>query len=531
MSPSKTSPTEPTWKSSLGKALAPGSEWPDKDELLDVVYWGKQVLSLFVGLIFGFTPMTGILGIISYVVISSVVAQHYVTKFQKVDEDDVGGFWELSKEGFGAAFATYMVTWITQRVSERRIKILKECEAEKLSCSVFDALNGFSSTDEPLQGMWTLTPVILKLPNVSDWTIVSEDTSEIGVKYLKRYSNSDKSIFSGFGLKDKEATIIHHFGMNTPDNFQYPLLSAGFILSRVAIERIRKAREDDRWNGFAIDASYEFALLLYKRLSLRLTHDPSVFCCGNHSVSDGCLVRCSVPQPTSATLRDTDIQVMIKTYTGYHQSRLPVLRDTWTARIPRVEYCSDKRDEQIPTIDLGVANTDRGHCGKTWAIFKRFLEKPGDGTKWLLIADDDTLMSWKRLKNVLEAFDPKDSIIIGERYGFGLSVNGQTGYDYPTGGSGMIFSRSAVRYLLETCPACAADNDPDDMTIGICAIQSGIPIVHEPGLHQARPQDYARECLQYPISFHKFTDIDPRHVYRTYLADDEESEIDIRSEL
>ncbi|CAO4379987.1 unnamed protein product [Caenorhabditis nigoni] len=113
MASKSSSPMEPTWTTTLGKALAPRSVWPDKDELLDVVYWGKQVLSLLVGFVFGITPMTGLLGIISYVVISSVVAQHYVTKFQKVDEEEVGGFWELSKEGFGAAFATYMVTWIT----------------------------------------------------------------------------------------------------------------------------------------------------------------------------------------------------------------------------------------------------------------------------------------------------------------------------------------------------------------------------------------------------------------------------------
>ncbi|CAD6186922.1 unnamed protein product [Caenorhabditis auriculariae] len=104
---------ENSWTATLGKALRPGQDWPDKDELLDVVYWGKQVLSLFVGIVFGVTPLYGILALIGYVAISSVIAQHYVVKFQKVDEEEVGGFWELAKEGFGAAFATFMVTWIT----------------------------------------------------------------------------------------------------------------------------------------------------------------------------------------------------------------------------------------------------------------------------------------------------------------------------------------------------------------------------------------------------------------------------------
>ncbi|VDM67079.1 unnamed protein product [Strongylus vulgaris] len=132
----------------MNKALHAGSDWSDKDELLDVVYWGKQrnhhfpfcrlffvlvkshryireqkifaklfisiqILSLIIGVTFGAASMHGILAILAYVVISTMVAQHFVVKYQQVDEDEVGGFWELAKEGFGSAFATFMVAWIT----------------------------------------------------------------------------------------------------------------------------------------------------------------------------------------------------------------------------------------------------------------------------------------------------------------------------------------------------------------------------------------------------------------------------------
>ncbi|KAK6756833.1 hypothetical protein RB195_014951 [Necator americanus] len=102
-----------SWTESLSKALHAGSEWSDKDELLDVVYWGKQILSLIIGVAFGAASMHGILAILAYVVISTMMAQHFVVKYQQVDEDEVGGFWELAKEGFGSAFATFMVAWIT----------------------------------------------------------------------------------------------------------------------------------------------------------------------------------------------------------------------------------------------------------------------------------------------------------------------------------------------------------------------------------------------------------------------------------
>ncbi|CAJ0588907.1 unnamed protein product [Cylicocyclus nassatus] len=102
MSKRSASPEKYNWTDSLGKALHAGSEWSDKDELLDVVYWGKQILSLVIGIAFGAASMHGILAILAYVVISTMVAQHFVVKYQQVDEDEVGGFWELAKEGFGS---------------------------------------------------------------------------------------------------------------------------------------------------------------------------------------------------------------------------------------------------------------------------------------------------------------------------------------------------------------------------------------------------------------------------------------------
>jgi UDP-glucose:O-linked fucose beta-1,3-glucosyltransferase len=51
-------------------------------------------------------------------------------------------------------------------------------------------------------------------------------------------------------------------------------------------------------------------------------------------------------------------------------------------------------DASIPTIDLGVPNTEHGHCGKTIAILKHIaLIAPSlQDTKWIVIADDDTIL-------------------------------------------------------------------------------------------------------------------------------------------
>uniref|UniRef100_A0A8R1DUN7 N-acetylgalactosaminide beta-1,3-galactosyltransferase n=1 Tax=Caenorhabditis japonica TaxID=281687 RepID=A0A8R1DUN7_CAEJA len=408
-----------------------------------------------------------------------------------------------------------------QRVREQRERIMEDCHVEKIKCHVYDALNEWPESE----GMWTLFPAILKLPTSPNWTILASDTSRISISRLKMFTankSANEDVYSGFGLVDKEPTIIHHFGMNVPENFRYPLLYAGILLSRSVVQKIQSTISTERVN-FAIDASYEFSLSLHKWHNLHLTHEPNYFCPFREDFeSETCIVHAKIPTQGQSVLPDELVHVMIKTFSGHHTTRLPVLQHTWTRDIQRIEYCSDKADSKIPTIDLGVQNTEHGHCGKTWAILRRFLQVSGDGAKWLLVADDDTLMSWTRLKKMLAAYDPDDAIIIGERYGFGFGMQGDSGYDYPTGGSGMIFSRSAVENLLDTCPSCASDSDPDDMTIGMCAIRSGISIIHEPRLHQARPQDYAAEYLHHPISFHKYTEIDPMMVFYYYLVDEDD---------
>lgn len=64
--------------------MVSGSEWPDKDELLDVLYWGRQLLALMIGIFWGFIPLHGFLAIVLYIVISTAVGQLYATNFQKV---------------------------------------------------------------------------------------------------------------------------------------------------------------------------------------------------------------------------------------------------------------------------------------------------------------------------------------------------------------------------------------------------------------------------------------------------------------
>ncbi|KRZ32958.1 Uncharacterized protein T4B_8082 [Trichinella pseudospiralis] len=96
----------------FSKAIKAKSDWTDKDDLLDVIYWFKQIFSLLFGIVCGLLPVEGFSVIAFYLMVSTLVTHFYITAFQCFDEDELGGISEIFKEGFSSAFATFMVCWI-----------------------------------------------------------------------------------------------------------------------------------------------------------------------------------------------------------------------------------------------------------------------------------------------------------------------------------------------------------------------------------------------------------------------------------
>lgn len=60
----------------FAKAFRRRSEWTDKDELLDVLYWGRQIISLAMGLLWGLLPLKGFVGLFLYVALSTSLGMY-----------------------------------------------------------------------------------------------------------------------------------------------------------------------------------------------------------------------------------------------------------------------------------------------------------------------------------------------------------------------------------------------------------------------------------------------------------------------
>uniref|UniRef100_A0A6M2DRI4 Putative rab5-interacting protein n=1 Tax=Xenopsylla cheopis TaxID=163159 RepID=A0A6M2DRI4_XENCH len=99
-------------KSLWSRAITANSDWPDKEEFLDIIYWSRQILGILIGIVWGIVPLKGLVALILFAVFNAGLLYIYFTSFQSIDEEEYGGVWELTKEGFMTSFAGFLVTWI-----------------------------------------------------------------------------------------------------------------------------------------------------------------------------------------------------------------------------------------------------------------------------------------------------------------------------------------------------------------------------------------------------------------------------------
>lgn len=103
------SPTKSSRKTFLS-LFDKNAVWDDKDEVLDAVYWIRQILAVIMGLVWGLLGIKGFLGIASFAILNSIAA-YAIANNTGYDFDSDENFLSV-KEGFMATFASFLVTWI-----------------------------------------------------------------------------------------------------------------------------------------------------------------------------------------------------------------------------------------------------------------------------------------------------------------------------------------------------------------------------------------------------------------------------------
>eukprot|EP00922_Rhytidocystis_sp_ex-Travisia-forbesii_P065152 GHVS01096838.1.p1 GENE.GHVS01096838.1~~GHVS01096838.1.p1 ORF type:complete len:668 (+),score=59.17 GHVS01096838.1:153-2156(+) len=420
----------------------------------------------------------------------------------------------------------------------------------------------------------------------------------------------------GVRLKDEKHRIIHHYFID--DNFGYPLISSGALIHRSVLsdllETLKKSEVKPRIH---IDAGHELFKLIYTKLQITVT-DAEEFCVATTDFASGkeiydglkekrpnakCgMVSVLYDQMCSETASDLEdkmwlekrpfcscrrsaadqLAILIKTTEKHHETRVSQIRELWANELAMESgVCGDQPSKKVELVflsdaegsdivDLAVANTERGHCAKFYAMLKYFHEKlPNKG--YLFITDDDSLVNIQNLLSLVAMVECRSNsglttqlplltrakacvddpskcheakmsdvqvnsvgplklipLYLGERYGYAHWTS-KRGYDFITGGGGMLLDKAAVNELMNCKQCrCSRPDEPDDMAVGRWMKSLGITARNYMGFHQASPQDYHEATLYVqrfthpPISFHRFNINDPnvgKDRYATHLAE------------
>lgn len=392
---------------------------------------------------------------------------------------------------------------------------------------------------------WTVVPLLPYLtehyPEAS-WFFFTNEETQLDFEKLSdvlSHYNEDEVWFLGHALKDHKVTIIHHYMDNSgKEAIRYPNFASGWVLSTPALKRaVENAGKFEPI--FNIDAQFELAMFLkymrtpsleelYPKLLAAaddsggyvLTHTLEL--CMQQQLTPHCATAYTQDIPQCGEIGRNKIFFGVKTCGKYHSTRLPVVQGTWALDAEgSIAYYSEVEDEQFHTTDIGVPNTQSGHCGKMMAIISRFQSSPElQDRAWLVIADDDTLLSVPRLCRLLACYHSDQPILLGEAYGY-YAERAVGSTTYITGGGSMVLSRAAVERIVSSGQQCSSISAPDDMFLGGIAKQLDIDIIHSPLFHQAQPSTFHPDILslQTPISFHRHRPSDPYLIYRDYLTD------------
>ncbi|KOB77073.1 putative Beta-1,3-glucosyltransferase [Operophtera brumata] len=394
----------------------------------------------------------------------------------------------------------------------------------------------------PFPGAWAIRPLLGPLNATHAggdvrWVFFLEAHTAVRCdKLFAALEAADKqedTMWIGYPLSDEEPTIIHHFEifeeLEEKGGFVYPNVASGFAMRLKLIETLLKQikrgiRELPTY--WTIDPGYELAKLVYGD-----ARDPGPLLTPDLSF-------CMVSGDNCATYPKQFETCVIKTWSGFHETRAGVVKRTWGQHVTNLQFYSDKDGYDYITGGGGTVFSVRAAESQSRCVCVG-LSVPDDmtlcydyitgggGTVFIVraaesqsrcvcvglsVPDDMTLCYDYITGGGGTVFSVRAAESQSRCVCVGLSVPDDMTlcYDYITGGGGTVFSVRAAE--SQSRCVCVGLSVPDDMTLGECAThRHNVSVTHSSLFHQARPQDYAREVLAQdrPVSFHRHSSPGP----------------------
>ncbi len=83
-----------------------------QEDIIELIYWIRQVQAIFAGCFYGFCKVTGSIGITSFILFALVGPSALIKRIHPFDEDEVRKIGSVSTEGMLPAFALFLLAWI-----------------------------------------------------------------------------------------------------------------------------------------------------------------------------------------------------------------------------------------------------------------------------------------------------------------------------------------------------------------------------------------------------------------------------------
>ncbi|KAH8869290.1 hypothetical protein KSF78_0004302 [Schistosoma japonicum] len=128
------------------KALKTESVFNDKNDFLDIIYWFRQVFAVIIGVVWGLASFTGFLAIVMFFVTNICFVYAYAAMYQRVDEDEYGGYGEIVKEDMDTTECpVYFIKSVEHSPSDTASLSYKATDGSLCFCTVLNFDQGHES--------------------------------------------------------------------------------------------------------------------------------------------------------------------------------------------------------------------------------------------------------------------------------------------------------------------------------------------------------------------------------------------------
>lgn len=193
----------------------------------------------------------------------------------------------------------------------------------------------------------------------------------------------------------------------------------------------------------------------------------------------------------STVLHTPRLLIFVHTCDKYIESRALIVQNTWAKNRNNVYFITDQPTDKLQqSICIGkYPPIFTYHPVNVHKMFQLFLsDQFAPHYDFFMFIDDDSYLFIDKLLKYLEFFNPNDQLIIADFLNWSTHIPNFTA-DYaswPSGGPGMIFTKSSIYLLLKQMEITKIPFNNHDVWIHNLYLKTNKKIkrIHCPGFHQ-----------------------------------------------